>query len=682
MPLKVYLADLTHTGCGVATEAFPLNIGLLSSYARKKLGSEVEFTLFKYPQDLREAVLASKPDVLACSNYTWNSNLAYHFVSWAKSLDRSILTVFGGTNYPFKGDQQRRFLETHPNVDVHVYYEGEAAFTGLLERRLAVARNEDLLKSAIPGCQFLDKAGGGMVTGPEVPRLRDLDWIPSPYSSGLLDKFFDGKLTPLVETARGCPFSCNFCNAGDVYFNKVNLFSDAYVRDELEYVARKAVKAGVGHITFADNNFGMVPRDAKTAELIYSFKKDLGWPKTMTIWTGKNSKERVIEVTRLLADSLSISMSVQAMDPDVLKNIKRDNIKLEHYKAITQELNSQGRPQHAELIVPLPGETLEVHLRSVGQLLDTNVGSVNVHTLQLLHGTPYKDEPEFIERWGYTNPKFRIVPLDFGVYDGAPVFDTEPVAVDTKHMSFEDYVQSRKMTLLIDICYNGVVFMPLRQFLLSRGVPFSRWIQAVFARFDRLPPALQAILDSFVAETRSELWDSEEALAAHYARPENYEKLMKGDAGGNVLYRHKVMIFSRQAELWVDTVFRFTAESLESPAPEALAELDELKRYIKCLLRDSFRFEGAPPAIEESFEHDILAWLKRGDAPPLASFKFPKPVPFRFSLDRDQLDMRKDAKTRYGDSLAGMVKLVQRISGHHRLMRKASYADAGAVAAA
>ena len=36
------------------------------------------------------------------------------------------------------------------------------------------------------------------------------DCVPSPYLTGLLDKFLDGKYIPSFETARGCPFSCHF----------------------------------------------------------------------------------------------------------------------------------------------------------------------------------------------------------------------------------------------------------------------------------------------------------------------------------------------------------------------------------------------------------------------------------------------------------------------------------------
>ena len=46
MPIKIYLADLSHVGSGLANETYPLNIGLVASYARKTFGREIEVTLF------------------------------------------------------------------------------------------------------------------------------------------------------------------------------------------------------------------------------------------------------------------------------------------------------------------------------------------------------------------------------------------------------------------------------------------------------------------------------------------------------------------------------------------------------------------------------------------------------------------------------------------------------------
>ena len=675
-PLKIYLADLTHTGIGVATEAFPLNIGLIASYAKKKFGSAIEVTLFKYPEELRQALVSGPPRILGLSNYTWNSRLSYHFAGLAKSIDKRILTVFGGTNYPFDPENQEEFLRARPHVDLHIFYEGEVAFSGVIERVLSVdARG--LFSSPLAGCQFLQRDTGTLCSGPPVPRIQDLDAIPSPYATGLLDGFFDGKLTPLLETARGCPFTCNFCNAGNGYFTRVNLFSDDYVRDEWEYVAQRASQVGVGHMTLADNNFGMIPRDSRTAELLYRLQERYGWPVSVTAWTGKNSKERVIEVTRLLKDTLSINMAVQSMDPLVLKNIERSNIKLDHYTAIAEELNTQGRPQMAEVIVPLPGETWGSHLEGVRHLLDSNVSHVIVHTLQMLHGTPYKDSAAYRREHGFVC-KFRVVPLDFGLYDGRPLFDTEEVAVATHRFSLQDYVESRKLLFVMDLAYNGQLCEALKRYILSRGLKNSDWIETLYRQIPHYPPGVLAIFKSFEAETQSELWDSEEELAQFYSEPSHYQKLVSGEMGGNVLFKHKALMMSTVAQEWMDTILgiseRFLCQDAAGQESETIRlELQEIRKFILCLMTGAFEFGEERRNLRVHFQFDLPAWLTQTSVVGLSSYRSRSPIALDFAFSQEQLAIKRDAVTRYGKHLPGMIKLIQRLAGVHRLMRKVSY---------
>ena len=80
---------------------------------------------------------------------------------------------------------------------------------------------DEVLKNEIDGCVSLDPDGKLKYTIP-VLRIKHLDEIPSPYTTGLMDKFFDGKLTPMLQTNRGCPFKCTFCTDGKDEVNKVN----------------------------------------------------------------------------------------------------------------------------------------------------------------------------------------------------------------------------------------------------------------------------------------------------------------------------------------------------------------------------------------------------------------------------------------------------------------------------
>ena len=113
MKLRIYLADLTHTGLGTATESFPLNIGLVASYCLKNFKNDVEIKLFKFPEDLKKSIDEKRPHLLGCSNYSWNCNLSYYFANYVKSIDKSIVTVFGGTNYPYDIHNQELFHKKH-----------------------------------------------------------------------------------------------------------------------------------------------------------------------------------------------------------------------------------------------------------------------------------------------------------------------------------------------------------------------------------------------------------------------------------------------------------------------------------------------------------------------------------------------------------------------------------------
>ena len=681
MKLKIYLADLTHTGLGIATEAFPLNIGVIGSYCLKNFKDEVDVKLFKFPEELKEAIDKEKPDILGCSNYSWNCNLSYHFANYVKSIDKNILTVFGGTNYPYDAYNQKFFHEKRPNMDIHIFYEGEKSFAKIVERALTCGRDiKKMFVDPIAGCQFLRK-DGELICGEKIKRIKYLDEIPSPYSTGLLDKFFSQKLSILVETARGCPFKCNFCNAGDAYYNKVNQFSNEYVAEEFTYVAKMANKFDVRHVTICDNNFGMIPRDAKTAELIYSLKQKYNWPKSVSVWTGKNSKERIIEATRLLGETMNISMAVQSMDPKVLENISRANIKLDHYKAIATELKSQGRAQHGEIISPLPGETFASFTKGFSDLLDTDVTKVENHTIQILHGTPYADDKKYLEEHGY-NIKSRIVPLDYGKYtNDSYVFDYEKVGVATKDFSFDEYIKSRKITLIANLCFNGNTFEALKKYVLSIGLKRSDWIKYLYKNMDKFDDPIKKIFKSFIEESKSELWDSEEEMVKYYSKEENYKKLINGEEGRNVVYSHVTMIMADQTQTLIDNVVSLSKEFIEShgiiasyvaPAANINDELEELKKYIKCMTFDSFNFKDNLELSKKfEFKYDIYTWLKTLEDKSLKDFYDEKSVMIDFKYEQDTLDLKRDAFKRYGDTVSGIVKCIQRTGGAQYFHRKA-----------
>ena len=98
----------------------------------------------------------------------------------------------------------------------------------------------------------------------EDERIADLLTIPSPYVMGLMDKFFELKLIPSIQTNRGCPYQCTFCTDGSKLASRVYMKNEEYMREELEYIASHVKLSPT--LAFCDLNFGSFKEDLTTAK--------------------------------------------------------------------------------------------------------------------------------------------------------------------------------------------------------------------------------------------------------------------------------------------------------------------------------------------------------------------------------------------------------------------------------
>ena len=195
---SIWIADLTHTGRGISAATFPLGVSYVFSYAKKELGKEFNFRLFKFPSHLAEALGKETPALLCFSNYSWNFELAYKFAFLAKQHNKNVIIVFGGPNFPSDQYEKLEYLKKRGAIDFYTEQEGEIGFVDLVQSLASYNFNINELKK--DGKKILNTTymyNDQLVTGP-IERIKDINVIPSPYLTGALDEFFNLPLIPML----------------------------------------------------------------------------------------------------------------------------------------------------------------------------------------------------------------------------------------------------------------------------------------------------------------------------------------------------------------------------------------------------------------------------------------------------------------------------------------------------
>jgi radical SAM superfamily enzyme YgiQ (UPF0313 family) len=659
-PIDVWLCDLTHTQQTIASNTIPLAIGMIAAYLKKHLGESINIRLFKYPEKLVENLLAGPPRLLGFSNYVWNLDLSYSLAARVKSENPETVVVFGGPNYPQDPGEQEAFLKRRPAIDFYLFREGEPGLLSLLQTLLA--HNFDLQgvkKSRLPNVHYLAE---GIFQGRSGNARLDLQEIPSPYTGGLLDEFFDGKLMPLVQTNRGCPFSCTFCERSNPFFNKVFFRIPEAVIAELEYIAQRI--RGTKNIFIADSNFGMYPQDLLIAEGIARVKKDCGFPDYIHVATGKNVKERVLEAARLTGGLFRLSASVQSTDPQVLKNIKRQNISQETIMELAKTAGQIGSNTYAEVILALPGDSKQAHFKSLEDVLNAGLNFVRCFTLMLLKGTEL-DSPETITRYGLV-AKYRVLPRCYGVYQfGADEFiavETEKVCVANNTLTFEEYLECRLFALTIDLFYNDGIFSELLTFLSQHGIKPYDFLKKIYDRRNDFPNVLADIYEDFRKETIDELWDSEEELLNFAKRKDTIQKYLSGEYGSNLIYKYRATAFIKYMQEIHELSFTIAKELImEKPGLDQEITLEFFAELMKHSLYKKINLLETGRVYEDTFKYDLLAAETGGFQGRPQEWLLENPKKLYYYHDPKQQETIDGHRREYGTSIVGIGRILTKV---------------------
>ena len=437
-PLRVLLIDPVY-GRHTPFWSAPLALGYIAATLDAHFGKACRLELVRDRDSVLSRLRSQRYDVIAATNYVWNTRLSNKYLQIAKALHPGAVTIQGGPHFQLdEADVAAQYLRAHRSIDYYVHGEGETTMVVLLEKLFGGGG----LDAEEPGVAYL--RGDCYLDGGRRERRRDLDTIPSPHLGGWLDPFIGSGYAPVIETNRGCPFSCTYCNWGSATVSKVNRFSLDRVMEELEYIARRV--RDNDNLTVADANFGILKRDLEIAEKIESLWQCHGYPAHIQLWYTKNSSRRTIEIGRILGKKVRFLLAIQSLNEEVLANVKRDNIKLKTYEELTVYARQHSLLTASDIIVGLPGEDLPSVKSNMETLHQRGVEKVDVFSLMLIPGTELYSQATR-RRFGMKT-MHRLAQGCIIDVEGEVISETEELVVENDTLSFEDFLTLNKYSAL------------------------------------------------------------------------------------------------------------------------------------------------------------------------------------------------------------------------------------------
>ena len=382
------------------------------------------------------------PYIAAFSCSTWNVEYNKALARRVKQKYPDCTVVFGGHSVAESGEM----IETEDYIDFLMFGEGEQVFASLL-------KNIDTDPDRVDNIAF--RRDGEIVRTPRA-YYNDISGYPSPYLSGLFDELIEKypgqEFLSVLETNRGCPYSCAYCDwcAG----KKMRFFPLEKIFGEIEWLA----KHRIAYCFCADSNFGMFERDYEIAQYLVETKKKYGYPEVFRPCYEKNSAERVFRICHLLNSvgmDKGATMAYQTLSPEALKNIGRKNLTMEHFSELMKKYNEAGIPTYSELILGLPGETKESFCHGICRLLENGQHrSVSVYHCEVLPNSELA-MPEYIAKHGIEIMKVAFNHIHSAIKATEEVQEYSYLVRSTATLSRDDWVYSNLFSVCVQ-CFHSL----------------------------------------------------------------------------------------------------------------------------------------------------------------------------------------------------------------------------------
>jgi len=339
---------------------------------------------YRSKEEILNECQKAPPDIFGFSVYVWNESFFDEVAEEVKNQYPNCLIVYGGPQPHIKYNEN--FFKEKPWVDIVVPSDayGEIVFKEILDY-FPITDYEK-----IPYIYYADKDKNRCFSKLGIEK-KSFKWPNNIYKAQekYLLPYAGQFMYGSIETSRGCPYKCIYCDWGGGTYTKVVKKPFDIVLDEIEWIGANKVKL----FSTLDANFGIYEIDVAITEHIVDVAKKYGYPKTVVTENAKNHLARTTKIKELLAEQGLLDhhkISVQAIDEEIKNNVERIDPPIEKQIASVNYLRSKfpELPVKVEIIAGLPGDNYQKTLNQIDILVNNNLSAARPNTWILLPETP------------------------------------------------------------------------------------------------------------------------------------------------------------------------------------------------------------------------------------------------------------------------------------------------------
>ena len=349
---------------------------------QEALGGDTKLENHFLSEDPKKAARQTKGEAIGISVYLWNRSWFDQFVQELTQVRPGVVLFAGGPE-----------VTANPkSFDLHIY-----TFLSLGEGEESVPKALEMVgRGVMPtGIQGIVTCDGDLTYAcPE-----DVARLGSVILDHKADSFLAHSGSVLWELTRGCPFHCAFCFESKG-IRSVRHFPMERIERELDYLLAHHVR----DIFVLDPTFNMDKERTKKLLLLF-IKKAQG-----VHFTFENRAELLDEeLVRLFSQlDCALQIGMQSSNPKALEAIDR-RMQADKFQKNVRLLSHSGITFGLDLIIGLPGDTLEGFAKSLDDAISYKPSNIDIFLLSLLPGTKLGDEASEKEmRWNHASPYLLI----------------------------------------------------------------------------------------------------------------------------------------------------------------------------------------------------------------------------------------------------------------------------------